>query len=58
MKTYRKELVFHLNTRRGLVNITQKVREAIKESKVKDGLVLVNVRKITSSVFINDNESG
>ncbi len=42
MKTYRKELVFHLNTRRGLVNITQKVREAIKESKVKDGLALVN----------------
>ncbi|NCB02212.1 MAG: YjbQ family protein, partial [Spirochaetia bacterium] len=58
MKTYRKELVFHLNTRRGLVNITNQVRDAIKESKVSDGLALINAMHITASVFINDDESG
>ena len=58
MKSYRKELLFHLPTRRGLVNITQQVREAIRESKVQEGFALVNAMHITASVFINDDESG
>lgn len=58
MKSYRKELTFRLPTRRGLVNITPDVREAIKESGVKEGLVLVNAMNITAGVFINDDESG
>lgn len=58
MKSYRKELRFHLPVRRGLVNITTKVQEAIQESGVKEGLVLVNAMNITASVFINDDESG
>jgi len=47
MKSYRKELLFHLPTRRGLVNITQNVREAIRESQVKEGIALINVISIT-----------
>lgn len=31
MKSYRKELHFHLPSRRGLVNITPQVREALRE---------------------------
>ena len=58
MKSYRKELHFHLPTRRGLVNITQEVQKAVTESGVKEGLVLVNAMNITASVFINDDESG
>ncbi|MBO6133465.1 MAG: YjbQ family protein [Lachnospiraceae bacterium] len=58
MKSYRKVLNFHLNTRRGLVNITGDVRQAVKESGVLEGLVLVNAMNITASVFINDDESG
>ena len=42
MKSYRKELHFHLPTRRGLVNITREVQKAVTESGVKEGLVLVN----------------
>ena len=30
----------------------------LRESGVKEGLVLVNAMHITASVFINDNESG
>lgn len=58
MKSYRKELFFHLNTRRGLVNITQDVQKAIDDSGIKEGLALVNAMNITASVFINDDESG
>ena len=58
MKSYRKELTFHLPERRGLVNITREVQQAVDESGIKEGLVLVNAMHITASVFINDDESG
>jgi len=58
MKNYRKELHFNFPTRRGLKNITHDVQQAINESGIKEGLVLVNAMHITASVFINDDESG
>lgn len=58
MKSYRKELIFDLPTRRGYVNITKEVQNCINESSIKEGLVLVNPMHITASVFINDDESG
>ncbi len=58
MKSYRKELFFHLEQRRGFVNITPEVRACVDESGVVEGLALVNSMHITSSVFINDDESG
>jgi len=41
-----------------LINITPDVLECVIESGVKEGLCLVNAMHITSSVFINDDESG
>lgn len=58
MKSYRKELWFRLPARRGLVNITPNVEQAVQESGVREGFVLVNAMNITASVFINDDESG
>lgn len=58
MKSYRKELFFNIPSRRGLQNITPEVQQAIYESGIKEGLVLVNAMHITASVFINDDESG
>ena len=58
MKSYRKELWFNIPARRGFVNITSNVEQCLRESGVKEGLVLVNAMHITASVFINDNESG
>ena len=58
MKSYRKELFFNFPTRRGLKNITQDVQNAISQSTVKEGIVLLNAMHITASVFINDDESG
>jgi len=58
LKHYRKELWFHTKNRRELINITRDVQACIKESKINEGLVLVNAMHITASVFINDDESG
>ncbi len=58
MKHLRKELWFDIPSRRGFVNITREVEKAIKESGVREGLMLVNAMHITASVFINDDESG
>src|SRR5471030_2416288 len=58
MKSYRKELWFEIPTRRAFVNITGQVEKCLTESGIKEGLCLVNAMHITSSVFINDDESG
>ena len=58
MKSYRKELWFHIPSRRGFVNITSQVEEAVRESGIKDGMVLINAMHISASVFINDDEHG
>jgi secondary thiamine-phosphate synthase enzyme len=58
MKSYRKELSLNVPTRRGFVNITPQVEEALRESGIREGLILVNPMHITASVFINDDESG
>ena len=58
MKTFHKELWFHIPERMGFVNITSDVKTAVDESGIRDGLCLVNAMHITASVFINDDESG
>ena len=58
MKSYRKVLEMNLPTRRGYRNITPQVEQALAESGIREGLVLVNAMNITASVFINDDESG
>ena len=58
MKSFRKELWFNLPTRRGFVNITSQMEEALRESGIKEGLALINAMHITASVFINDDEHG
>ena len=47
MKTYREELMFHTQTRRAYVNITDKVQEAVDKSGIKEGLCLVNAMHIS-----------
>lgn len=58
MKSYRKELWFQTKNRRELINITSEVGNCLKESGIKEGLVLCNAMHITGSVFINDDDSG
>ncbi len=58
MKNFRKELWFNVPTRTAFVNITPQVEACVRESGIREGMVLVNAMHITSSVFINDDESG
>ena len=58
MKSYRKELWYNIPARRGFVNITPEVEVCLRESGIREGMVLVNAMHITASVFINDDESG
>jgi secondary thiamine-phosphate synthase enzyme len=58
MKSHTEYLTLHLPTRRGFVNLTPKVEQAVKTSGVREGMVLVNAMHISASVFINDDETG
>ncbi len=58
MKSYKKELWFDTKNRRELINITSEVNQCLAESGIEEGLLLCNAMHITSSVFINDDESG
>jgi len=58
MKSYRKELWFETKKRREFINITPQVEQCLKESGIKEGLLLCNAMHITASVFINDDEIG
>ncbi len=58
MKTYTQYLWFNTKNRQEFINITDDIEMAVGESGIKEGLCLVNAMHITSSVFINDDESG
>jgi len=58
MNSYLKKFTIHTKNKIEFVNITEKIKNIVKESGIQDGLVLVNTMHITSSIFINDNEFG
>jgi len=58
MKFLTEYLTYNIKSRRAFVNITSDIKNLIAQSKVQEGLCLVNAMHITASVFINDNESG
>jgi secondary thiamine-phosphate synthase enzyme len=58
MKSYRKELTFNIPARRAYLNITPMIVDCLKESGIREGLLLCNPMHITASVFINDDETG
>ncbi|MBT3397789.1 YjbQ family protein [archaeon] len=58
MKSFMKHLLIRTEKEKEIVNITRDVGEAIIDSGIKEGIALVNSMHITSSVFINDEESG
>lgn len=58
MRSHTKYLTLRTRSKRELVNITTDVAKAVAESRIKEGLCLVNSMHITSSIFINDEEEG
>jgi secondary thiamine-phosphate synthase enzyme len=58
MKSYTKYLNFNTRQRREIVHITREVEEALQESGIQEGFVLVSAMHITASIFVNDDEPG
>src|SRR3989338_190026 len=58
MKFLTKYISMHTEKKIAFINITEEVEKYVRESGIKEGLVLVNPMHITSSVYINDAESG
>ena len=58
MKSMTQYVLINTRNRYEIRNITPQVEAVLEKSGIKEGLCLVNAMHITSSVFINDNESG
>jgi len=58
MKSFTEYLTLQTSKEKEIINITSQVEKAIQKSGIKEGLALINSMHITSSVFINDEETG
>ncbi|MBA7597527.1 hypothetical protein ES703_04530 [subsurface metagenome] len=58
MKTWFKELSFSTSKAREVIDLTSKVTSAVRESGIKNGLVIVQLPHATASLVLNENESG
>lgn len=58
MKFHTKYLWFNTKHHREYINITDEVEEALNESKIQEGMVLVSAMHITAGVYVNDAENG
>ncbi|MEW5818911.1 MAG: secondary thiamine-phosphate synthase enzyme YjbQ [Cyanobacteriota bacterium] len=58
MKSHTKYLWFTTKKHREYINITHEVDQALRESEIKEGFILVSAMHITAGVYVNDAESG
>lgn len=58
MKFHTKYLWFNTERKREYINITREVEEALRESGIKEGMILVSAMHITAGVYVNDAEYG
>lgn len=58
MKFFTEYMTFNTKNHREYINITSDVSRVLKESGIKEGMVLVSAMHITAGVYINDAESG
>ncbi len=58
MKFHTKKHVFNTKKHREYINITHLVQNALDESGIKEGMILVSAMHITAGVYVNDAEPG
>ena len=58
MKVKTDYLWMNTDKRKTLVHITDRVSDFVKESDIKEGMVLVSAMHITAGIIVNDYESG
>ncbi|MHA1380248.1 MAG: secondary thiamine-phosphate synthase enzyme YjbQ [Candidatus Helarchaeota archaeon] len=55
---YSKDFKIRTKNHIELVDITDKVEEIVRESKISDGIAVIYSRHTTSAIIINENEGG
>jgi secondary thiamine-phosphate synthase enzyme len=58
MKSHTKYLWFSTKKQREYINITGEVEKALRESGIKEGMIIVSAMHITAGVYVNDAEPG
>jgi secondary thiamine-phosphate synthase enzyme len=58
MTFHTKYLTFNTRKHREYINITNEVDEALRESGIQEGMILVSAMHITAAVYVNDAEDG
>ena len=58
MKSYTEYMYFNTPKRRMLVRITDRIRDMVKKSGIKEGFCLVSAMHITAGIIVNDDEPG
>ncbi|MDH5443775.1 MAG: secondary thiamine-phosphate synthase enzyme YjbQ [Candidatus Hadarchaeaceae archaeon] len=58
MKTWFKELSFSTSKAREVIDLTSNVISAVRESGIKNGLLIAQLPHATASLVLNENESG
>ncbi len=58
MRVHTEYLTFNTEKHREYVHITPQVEDVVRNSGVREGMVLVSAMHITAGVYVNDDESG
>jgi secondary thiamine-phosphate synthase enzyme len=58
MKFHTEYLTFNTKTHRDYVHITPQVETVLRNSGIKEGMVLVSAMHITAAIYVNDHEDG
>jgi secondary thiamine-phosphate synthase enzyme len=58
MRTWSKELTFTTRKRREIVDITDEVLRAVRESGIRNGILIVQLPHATASLVLNEDEEG
>ena len=58
MRTWTKELTFSTRKHREVLDVTDEVLSAVKESGINNGLLLVGLPHATAALVLNEDESG
>ena len=58
MKTYSKEIEFSTNQQREIIDLTDEVMSAARESDIENGIMVAQLPHATAMLVLNESESG
>lgn len=58
METYSKEIEFSTSQQREVVDLTDEVMDAVRESDIEDGILVAQLPHATSMLVLNESEAG